>query len=36
MLSTGSFLNMQNETKQCQNCKKDFTIDPEDFNFTKR
>lgn len=21
------------ETKSCQNCKKDFIIEPEDFNF---
>ena len=24
------------ETKNCQNCKKDFTIDPEDFDFYKK
>ncbi len=24
---------MKNETRNCQNCKKDFTIDSEDFNF---
>ena len=24
---------MQQETKQCQNCKKDFIIEPEDFDF---
>ena len=27
---------MQNETKICQNCKKDFTIEPEDFNFYEK
>lgn len=27
---------MQRETKAYQNCKKDFTIDPEDFNFYKK
>jgi hypothetical protein len=27
---------MQNETKNCQNCKKDFVIDTEDFNFYKK
>jgi len=27
---------MQNETKQCKNCKKDFTIEPEDFNFYEK
>ncbi|KKU75250.1 MAG: hypothetical protein UY01_C0018G0006 [Candidatus Nomurabacteria bacterium GW2011_GWB1_47_6] len=27
---------MQSETKNCQNCKKDFTIDPEDFNFYEK
>lgn len=27
---------MKNETKQCQNCKKDFTIEPEDFNFYEK
>jgi len=26
----------QNETKICQNCKKDFTIEPEDFNFYEK
>ncbi len=26
----------QSETKQCQNCKKDFTIEPEDFNFYEK
>ncbi|MDO8641590.1 MAG: hypothetical protein Q7R33_08660, partial [Nitrosarchaeum sp.] len=24
---------MQNETKQCQSCKKEFTIDSDDFGF---
>ncbi len=24
---------MNSETRQCQNCKKDFTIEPEDFDF---
>lgn len=24
------------ETRQCQNCKKDFTIEPEDFNFYEK
>jgi hypothetical protein len=27
---------MEAETKQCQNCKKDFTIEPEDFNFYEK
>ncbi|KKT19053.1 MAG: hypothetical protein UW02_C0016G0027 [Candidatus Nomurabacteria bacterium GW2011_GWB1_43_7] len=27
---------MQNETKKCQNCKKDFTIETEDFNFYEK
>lgn len=27
---------MQNETRQCQNCKKDFTIESEDFNFYEK
>ena len=27
---------MQNETKACQNCKKDFTIEPEDFKFYEK
>lgn len=31
MLSAGSVLNM--ETKNCQNCKKDFTIDQNDFSY---
>ncbi|HCY17933.1 MAG: hypothetical protein UR62_C0022G0005 [Candidatus Nomurabacteria bacterium GW2011_GWF2_35_12] len=26
----------QNETKNCQNCKKDFTIEPEDFKFYEK
>src|SRR3989338_3931573 len=28
--------NMKQETKNCQNCKKDFTIEIEDFNFYKK
>ncbi|MFA6353878.1 MAG: hypothetical protein WCW93_03015 [Candidatus Paceibacterota bacterium] len=27
---------MNREIKNCQNCKKDFTIEPEDFNFYKK
>ena len=27
---------MQNETKNCQNCKKDFVIEVEDFNFYEK
>ncbi|MCX6722307.1 MAG: hypothetical protein NTY04_03935 [Candidatus Staskawiczbacteria bacterium] len=27
---------MNQETKQCQNCHKDFTIEPEDFNFYEK
>lgn len=27
---------MQSETKNCQNCKKDFVIEPEDFNFYEK
>jgi hypothetical protein len=27
---------MQNETRQCQNCKKDFVIETEDFNFYEK
>jgi len=27
---------MQNETKNCQNCKKDFVIETEDFNFYEK
>lgn len=27
---------MNSETKECQNCKKDFIIEPEDFNFYKK
>ena len=27
---------MQSETKQCQNCKKDFVIEPEDFDFYEK
>jgi len=28
--------NMKQETKNCQNCKKDFIIEPEDFNFYEK
>ncbi|MFA5936997.1 MAG: hypothetical protein WC822_03920 [Candidatus Paceibacterota bacterium] len=27
---------MESENRQCQNCKKDFTIEPEDFNFYEK
>lgn len=27
---------MQSETKNCQNCKKDFTIEPDDFSFYEK
>jgi len=27
---------MESETRNCQNCKKDFTIEPEDFNFYEK
>ena len=27
---------MNNETRQCQNCKQNFTIEPEDFNFYEK
>ena len=27
---------MQSETRQCQNCKKDFVIEPEDFTFYEK
>jgi len=27
---------MNSETRTCQNCKKDFTIEPEDFNFYEK
>jgi hypothetical protein len=27
---------MNSETRNCQNCKKDFTIEPEDFDFYKK
>jgi hypothetical protein len=27
---------MSNETRQCQNCKKDFVIETEDFNFYEK
>jgi len=30
------FPNMHSETKNCQNCKKDFVIEPEDFDFYKK
>lgn len=33
MLPAGSVLTMQNENRQCQNCKKDFIIESEDFAF---
>jgi len=26
----------QNETKNCQNCKNDFTIEPDDFSFYEK
>ena len=29
-------MNKEKETKQCQNCKKDFTIEPEDFAFYEK
>jgi len=29
-------MQMKTETKNCQNCKKDFTIEPEDFNFYEK
>lgn len=28
--------NMQSETKTCQNCKQDFVIEPDDFNFYEK
>jgi len=34
VLPAGSILIM--ETRNCQNCKNDFTIEPEDFNFYKK
>jgi len=34
VLPAGSVLAM--ETRNCQNCKKDFTIEPEDFNFYEK
>ena len=40
MLSTRSLLSynktMQNETRQCQNCKSNFTIEPDDFGFYEK
>ena len=27
---------MKSETKQCQNCKKDFIIEPDDFGFYEK
>jgi len=27
---------MQSETKNCQNCKKDFVIEPDDFSFYEK
>src|SRR3989338_8821265 len=27
---------MKSETKNCQNCKKDFTIEPDDFSFYEK
>lgn len=29
-------MSYKNETKNCQNCKKDFTIEPDDFNFYEK
>lgn len=29
-------LDMNSETKNCQNCKKDFTIEPDDFSFYEK
>ena len=29
-------MNKNMETKNCQNCKKDFIIEPEDFNFYQK
>src|SRR3989344_670730 len=34
VLPAGSLLNM--ETKNCQNCKSSFTIEPDDFNFYEK
>src|SRR3989338_11271400 len=34
MLSARGVLNM--ETRNCQNCKKDFTIEPDDFSFYEK
>lgn len=38
MLSARGTLDMeyQPQTKNCQNCKKDFTIEPEDFSFYEK
>src|SRR5687768_15842754 len=30
------FINMQSETKNCQNCKQNFVIEAEDFNFYEK
>ena len=27
---------MNSETRNCQNCKKDFTIEPDDFSFYEK
>jgi hypothetical protein len=27
---------MQSETKNCQNCQKEFTIEPDDFGFYEK
>lgn len=35
MICVGTML-MKSETKNCQNCKKDFIIDSEDFNFYEK
>jgi hypothetical protein len=32
----GKKTKMNSETKNCQNCKKDFVIEPEDFNFYEK
>jgi hypothetical protein len=36
MLSAGSLLIMKTETKNCQNCKNDFVIEPDDFGFYEK
>jgi len=36
MLSSRNRLIMENQTRNCQNCKKDFTIEPEDLDFYKK